>query len=37
MPVSQCFGGGSPFAEQPEWTQWENVKEMTIRKTMIVK
>ena len=37
MPVSQCFGGGFLFAEQPEWTRREYVKEMTIRKTMIVK
>lgn len=37
MPVSECFGGGLPFAEQPNWPQREDVKEMTVRKTMIVK
>lgn len=37
MPVSQRFGGGFLFAEQPDWTQREHVKEMTIGKTMIVK
>ena len=37
MPVCKCFCGSFLFAEQPEWTQWEHVEEMTIRKTMKVK
>ena len=37
MPVCKCFCGCFLFAEQPEWTQREHVKEMAIRKTMKVK
>ncbi len=34
MPVCKCFCRGPLFAEQREWTQWEHIKEMTVRKTM---